>query len=489
MSTQGSAAGSSVTSSSETVRRALVEALELDLVGPGNDHVFARELLPEPPSRWYLTGFLVPSDAPVAQRTDPTADEGLDAGADEGGLDDAQAPDSAPARRSILPSSMGLSVLVGPEVREIRARVSWGNYEFEGAGEDVEPTEGAGVAAEPVDRGPQDVADGQGAYRAGEAAEGKRPLRGYRRFPRSEMVLVPLPEKRGKPVELAVPNSDGLRVVVTMRPIGSTGAACGRMPADTRSVSVFVVNRRKAHPERAYRGYAFQVELQLTTPKGFIARPDLRGALEGELAEDWDERVADLQYRDVFEYAVGHSVSATALVNSQGLCQEVRTVWVPQAEVERVAPARTDGVELGMEAIGALADGSAAAAAFAPLVRQYREWISVQRGRLAGMDARRQQTAKDLLDDAETAAHRIEAGIALLADAEALEAFRIANRAMAVAARRRVAILRGVDPASLSSVTRRANAALRTSACGQTRSGPPMCLDAHRVLPAAGMLR
>ena len=453
MSTQGSAAGSSVTASSAAVRRALVEALELDLVGPGNDHVFARELLPEPPSRWYLTGFLVPSDAPVAQRTDPTADEGLDAGADGGGLDDAQAPDSAPARRSILPSSMGLSVLVGPEVREIKARVSWGNYEFEGAGEEVEPTEGVGVEAEPVDRGPQDVADGHGTYTAKGPGDGRRASRGYRRIPRSEVVLVPLPEKRGKPVELAVPDSGGLRVVVTMRPIGSTGAACGRMPADTRSVSVFVVNRRKANPERAYRGYAFQVELQLMAPKGFIARPDLRGALEGELAEDWDERVADLQYRDVFEYAVGHSVSATALVNGRGLCQEVRTVWVPQAEVESVAPARTDGVELGMEAIGALVDGAAAVMAFAPLVRQYRDWIGVQRGRLAGMDERRQQTAKDLLADAEVAAGRIEAGIALLADAEVLEAFRLANRAMAMAARRRVAILRGVDPAALEAPT------------------------------------
>lgn len=53
------------------VRNSLVEALELDLIGPGNDHGFARELLPEVPSRWYLTGFLVPTEAPIAQRTAP----------------------------------------------------------------------------------------------------------------------------------------------------------------------------------------------------------------------------------------------------------------------------------------------------------------------------------------------------------------------------------------------------------------------------------
>ncbi|GEM_PF-3804727 len=42
---------------SESVRSELIGALQLDLIGPANDHQFARELLPESPSRWYLTGF------------------------------------------------------------------------------------------------------------------------------------------------------------------------------------------------------------------------------------------------------------------------------------------------------------------------------------------------------------------------------------------------------------------------------------------------
>jgi phosphatidylserine/phosphatidylglycerophosphate/cardiolipin synthase-like enzyme len=33
------------------------------------------------------------------------------------------------------------------------------------------------------------------------------------------------------------------------------------------------------------------------------------------LNDDWDEKVADLHYRDIFEYAVGHGVSATACHN------------------------------------------------------------------------------------------------------------------------------------------------------------------------------
>ncbi len=67
---------SSVTS--ESVRRELADALRIDLVGPNNDHAFARELVPEPPSRWYLTGFLVPSGASLERRSDPTSQEELD---------------------------------------------------------------------------------------------------------------------------------------------------------------------------------------------------------------------------------------------------------------------------------------------------------------------------------------------------------------------------------------------------------------------------
>ena len=45
------------------VRVRLVEALQLDLVGPRAGHAFAAELLPGwvRPSIWYLTGFLIPS--------------------------------------------------------------------------------------------------------------------------------------------------------------------------------------------------------------------------------------------------------------------------------------------------------------------------------------------------------------------------------------------------------------------------------------------
>src|SRR5262249_13127195 len=53
------------------VRDELVDAMVLDLVGPLTPaHPLRDEVLPQAPSRWYLTGFLVPVDAGAEQRTD-----------------------------------------------------------------------------------------------------------------------------------------------------------------------------------------------------------------------------------------------------------------------------------------------------------------------------------------------------------------------------------------------------------------------------------
>ena len=111
------------TASSATIRDELVETLRLDLVGPDNNHAFAHELLPEAPNFWYLTGFLAPASAPIAQRTDETANDDLDTSAEAGGLDDNTQPEKPAARKSLLPSSMGLSVLVASGVDQLTAEV------------------------------------------------------------------------------------------------------------------------------------------------------------------------------------------------------------------------------------------------------------------------------------------------------------------------------------------------------------------------------
>ena len=171
--------------------------------------------------------------------------------------------------------------------------------------------------------------------------------------------------------------------------------------------------------------------------------------MRGLDSEDWDERVADLQYRDVCEFAVGHGISTRAVLDDQCACREVHTRWIPSAEVERVAPAPIEGVELAMEKLAALPDASAAKARLSDLVTQYRAWIAKQKANIPTKPKPRHETATELLNRATVAADRIEAGISLLQDGQVLDAFRIANKVMAVAARRRFGVLLGKDPASV----------------------------------------
>ncbi len=137
-------------------------------------------------------------------------------------------------------------------------------------------------------------------------------------------------------------------------------------------------------------------------------------------------------------------------MDDAGSSRTVRTVWLPGAGVERVAPENIPGAELRMEALGSLPDAGAANVALASLVVHYREWIDGQRRALEPtLTPRRRETAEELLRRALLAADRIEAGIALLQDPHVFEAFRVANRAMAGSGRRRQSILRGMAPSDV----------------------------------------
>jgi len=398
------------------IRGQLVDALRLDLVGPGevlgpDNQVLgvAAEILPQRPSTWYLTGFLVPLEAGEEQKTDEQAADELDTVAESNGADDAVAPEPAAARVRYLPSSIGTSFLVPQDVQVLKLIVRWGDYRARKSHED-EP--------------------GQFAWD---------------RTQREELVVVNLPEKTDQPTEQPVPRSEGLRVAVSVRPV-LAGNEVGGLPPGTRSVSVFLVNRRTPQPDELRdQAFAFQAQMEIHSPRPLVPRPDLHSLH----STDWDQRVADVQYRDAFEFTVGHSIATEAIL-ADGQCCMVRTCWIPAAEVERVAPAPLSGVELSMDVLGGLSDGADALAKLGGFVAQYRKWIQDQRAKVPTSPARRRETAEELLNRANVAANRIEQGVAMLSDAQVLDAFRIANRTMAQAARQRFAVMLGKAPATVN---------------------------------------
>ncbi len=410
------------------VRSRILDALQLDLVGPRHGEpgheAYAEEILPVAPSKWYLAGFLVPYEAPAEQRSDDDGDDSLDQVERPVDGDDDNAPESTSARKAFFPSSMGLSVLVPRDTDRLQVRISWADYapvvddgDEKGDGDSVGEPVTEELAVEQI--------EGEDSEAGGDPERRKRP-RGWRRLLREAEVELTLRE--GEPVPTEVPRGEGLRVVVSVRRVDDTEL----VPTGTRSASVFLVNHRRPSPDMTRdAAYVFQAELSLIAIQPFVPRPNLRG----HQSDDWDEKVADLQYADAVEYAVGHNISAVALTGEGG-CREVRTTWMPTADVEKVVPAQLDEVELGIEALAGAESAEAVRAMVGPMVESYGEWIEGQLHQLPG-DPKRAQVGRDLMARAGRARDRIQTGLDALDQPHVLEAFRIANKAIATAIRQR----------------------------------------------------
>jgi len=435
---------------SAEVREEIVRALRLDLIGPWAGHSLADERLPGwvRPSNWYLTGFLVPRGMPARQRGDADVDDDLDV-AERTGLGDDSVEDRKAGKKGFFPSSMGLSFLVSADVDLLDVIVRWGDYRrVEAEGNDSNGSGGAeagenGTGTSQRDEGADEggepgSGDGDGTSQGADdaaGADGSGVRSWWQRTPREEPVPVTLPTVAGSPRPIPIPNSGGLALHVVARPVNAASFA-GRIAPGTRSVSLFLVNGREPSSDRERdETFAFQAEIEVRSEVPFVPRPDPREMT----ADDWDESVADLHYAHSPEYAAGHGISADwELVDDA--CRLLRTTWTPAAEVEKTETFDVPGAELDMQALGALADGPAAEAALTPIVTEYRSWIEARCADLGRLAGERLATAEELLRLAGVAADRMERGVRLLAhDADAHDAFRTANRAVAAALARRLA--------------------------------------------------
>jgi hypothetical protein len=405
-------------STSEEVRAYLHDAVRLDLVGPGRGLGDPDERLRgwERPSNWYLTGFLIPTGTPPEQAADADEDEDFELAAEPSGQPGESTEDKKAAKKGFFPSSMGLSFLTPAQVQELQVTVSWGDYEYrKGSKDDIRE-------------------DSEESVEGQESSNDASRYSHWQRIPRRETVTVSLTGAED-PVRHNVPDSNGLQLHVVERVIDAPGLE-EHLPTGTRSVSIFLVNHREPKKERGDDICAFQAEIEVFCEPGFVPRADLRGTI----ANHWDELVADLHYSTRPEYATGHAISADWEL-TDGRCHTIRTTWIPSAEVEKTATVEFEGLEVRLDALGALEDGAAARAMLAPLIEQYRLWIAKQEAQLDRLQSRQRVTAEGLIANARTAADRLEEGIAVLeTDADALDAFRIANRAVSRALKKRLKV-------------------------------------------------
>jgi len=380
---------------SVAVRTHLVDALHADLIGPFDGDPGSSEVLRLAPSRFYLTGFLAPSGARTAN--DPTDDEDYASGSDTDDDEPGEATQE-PKIPKLLPASVGLSVFLPPgEGDAVQVTLHYAEY-LPGTA-DATP-EGA-----------------------------KRPPQQWQRVPRRPVRLRVALDAAQLAKGEEIPGSDGLWLEGRLVAADAPGLAAG-----TRALSLFVINHRRPVTEngRGDMAFVFQVALELRHDRGLVARPNRRD----EGSDDLDDRIADLQYRDCVEWAVGHGVSAEPLRDGERVVG-ARTVWIPRAEVRPVASCDIDALTTEMDALAAVPDGATLRTALRPLVDAYGAWIATQRA--VPLDTpRRGETRDTLMAQAESARERIAEGVERLASNDELfAAFVLANRAMALQARKR----------------------------------------------------
>ncbi len=397
------------------VRNELIQALQLDLIGPDQGLGNSEEVLETHPSRWYQAGFLAPIGADIRQRSDEEAPEDMDEVNERPGFDDDPGTDKTASKTRAFASSMGLSFLVDQEAKALGVAISWGDYE---------PSRDIGFH--------------------------------WQRKACQERLVINIPQGNTEtPKEQPIPGSKGLFLSISTRRIRTEFMPNGAEYAEgTRSVSLFVVNRRT--PEKLDgqkdKAFAFQVAMAVELADGFVPRKDLAGLR----SKDVDDCIADLQYRDEFEFAVGHGVAAEA-EEIDGRCTRIRTTWLPIAAVERVEPSQMEGkAELRMEALADLRDAHTAHLSLNGLVQHYKEWIQAQKQAAPQMPQKRAETSKLLINRAELAAERIARGVEALSDPQVMDAFKTANKAMALYARRRATLAFEKKPKTheLASVTK-----------------------------------
>lgn len=389
----------------QQLRDELADLVVTDLLGPiGGEE----EELAGNPADHYIIGRLAPGGVTYEGRVRlgglPVEPDTLDETA-MATVQDAEEGDpdpGAPNVPSLQPSSLGLTARVDGSVDELRVHCSWARYE-PGPSKDPEHTGG----------------------------------RVWHRQAYSGAVPVKLLEEGViKPEPVLAEEFPG--VVVRGR---------ARRHEGDWLVSLFLVNGQEDRERQGSRNWLFQVDMAVSGPPGtapFLPRhrPDQVG---GDSVERAERRSLAMTYRFHPEFAVGHGTGVHTKASAEDPLRAVRitTAAAPSYEIphtdvpdplgehdEDLTELR--GVVLDMKELAELEPG-ALREALLPLVDGYRAWIERTRQTIGDPTARLdgyEPEAHRNLEHADETADRIEAGIRLLTDGPALDAFRFANRAM-----------------------------------------------------------
>ena len=375
----------------DTVRDRLLDALKVDLMGPESPD----EVLEQSPSTRYLLGMLAPRNTTLSPAEDDSADALLNSTEEQ---------DLGPKiSQQLSPSSIGLSFIVDPETPEVNIRATWGEYEKveKAGGVNVKPEQAADIDP---DDDPVITATTM----------------------RKEYVWVRTPFDFAVPISM---NDSQRRKELT------PGALIEWLITPLERdlvVSVFLLNSRST-PENvrpANEDWMYQPELSATGDGSvFLPRQLRRDAPD----PDPDIAVADLIYRNKREFAVGHGVAVSWEIDSPDAprASRVNTTMIPSREVHTVrGPNEVPGIS--MDELGGAKSPNDVVAQLNPLLDAYERWIVLQEIEIGSIAAPDDMVAREHVQAQRDSLARMRSGLKSLNDPRAFEAFRFANRAMAM---------------------------------------------------------
>lgn len=382
------------------VRDEFQALVERDLLGPWGGP--AEEFRPRAmgPRERYLVGMLGPKHNPrsAVDEADDVPDTESGVQGDARGEEGAELPELLTPQNlgRIWASSMGLSFCVGADVDVVMVTASWGRY-FTHESEDAEGRKRNVWAREPMTFERAVRLDGERDYRI--------------------------------PLTASDVQEPAIYLAVAVRSAGTT-----------RTVEVTLVNGQDEPVTKKDTAWIFQTQLTITALNGTapIFLPIDDPMADGNPAlEDQEELHLRLLYRDQLKFATGQNVAVHA--NAEPMIRRahrLETRWLPTFDVPATREGDVVGAELSMDAL-ATAEPDALRVGLSPLADGYAAWLDKRAAKIGEFPDALRGSAEAAVFRARIAHQRIQAGIDLLTDpqsprhAEALQAFRFANEAMA----------------------------------------------------------
>lgn len=415
------------------VRDLLELATRDDLLGPANgpeelivdmsvrDRYLVGKLAPRTPTTGSTTGIEPAAaidevdDSPV-ENAAPLHEPGAEFNRASGRVESEDDLDEIDMtnNQSLVPSSMGLTFCVGPDVETLEVTVRWGSY-----------------VRVPNDE--HEFTRPRKNRKTGEVDEAK--VKVWRRLPRGGRLTLILKDGALQPL-VPDPEQDEVLIQGAVR-VNAKGE---------RLVTLFLINGQVEPESNRDSAWIFQPEITVTgLGKAAGASVFLRRPSNDIIVDDAERDHLGLIYRRRVEFAVGHGVAVHAETPPDDPTRAtlVRTEVIPRYEVPVTEtpglepddrPAMKKMVERGWLDMIALAelDEAELAEALRTLIDDYAAWIGEQRERVGSEIRGYDSPAKEALDRCSTTLERLRAGLkVLLNDRKALEAFRFANHAMA----------------------------------------------------------